>query len=225
MENAEHEHERHVRIHIDETPHDSPTPTTGAALYVLGKIEAGLELFREVTGDREDPEVPNGPEAIHLTEDEHFHSGKPKTYTIYVNGQPKTLTTKTVTFEEIVGLAFPNSPVGQNMLYTVGYEDGPHHNPSGTLTPGQTVRIKDGMILPCSHPLISRSWDSESSITKATKWRLKSGFLLVKGVPYANSRREVRRGSLSRSWLSPVTGQHGPIITQSSLRGRVSLPR
>lgn len=128
---TETEHSNEARIHIDQEPRHSPNPTTGAALYLLGKVQPGLELFREVTGDREDPEVTNGPETIHLKEDEHFHSGEPKTYRIYSNGQEKVVTTKTVTYEQIVALAFPNPPTGQNMLYTVGYEDGPHQNPSG----------------------------------------------------------------------------------------------
>lgn len=135
-----------VRIHIDQEPYESSNPTSGEALYVLGKVPSGLELFRELTGDREDPEVPNGPEIIHLKPEEHFHSGKPKTYRIYVNGQEKLVTTKTVTFDQIVALAFPNPPTGQNMLYTVGYEDGPHANPSGSLMPGGKVKVKDGMI-------------------------------------------------------------------------------
>src|ERR1700756_3840603 len=113
---AQHEHTHHMRIHIDQHPHDSPNPTTGAALYLLGNVDAGLDLFREVTGDREDPEVPNGPEVVHLKEDEHFHSGKAKTYRIFVNGQEKVVTTNTVTYEQIVALAFPNPPTGQNLL-------------------------------------------------------------------------------------------------------------
>jgi len=143
---SEHEHKHEVKIFIDQHTYHSPNPTTGAALYTLGKVEPGLELFREVTGDREDPEVPNGPETVHLKEDEHFHSGKPKTYTIYVNGQEKTVTTKTVTYEQIVKLAFPNPIIGQNIIYTVGYEDGPHKNQSGSLMPGGKVYVKDGMI-------------------------------------------------------------------------------
>ena len=143
---SEHEHKHEVKIFIDQHTYHSPNPTTGAALYAMGKVEPGLELFREVTDDREDPEVPNGPETVHLKEDEHFHSERPKTYTIYVNGQEKTVTTKTVTYEQIVKLAFPNPITGQNIIYTVGYEDGPHKNPSGSLMPGGTVYVKDGMI-------------------------------------------------------------------------------
>jgi hypothetical protein len=69
---AQHEHTHNMRIHIDQNPYDSPNPTTGAALYLLGKVDAGLELFREVNGDWEDPEVPNGPEVVHLKENERY---------------------------------------------------------------------------------------------------------------------------------------------------------
>ena len=47
-----------VPIHIDRQAVESPNPTTGAALYALGHVPHGYELFREVTGDREDEEVP-----------------------------------------------------------------------------------------------------------------------------------------------------------------------
>jgi hypothetical protein len=63
-----------------------------------------------------------------------------------VNGQQKIVTTKTVTYGEIVKLAFPNPITGPNIIYTVGYEDGPHQNPSGSLMPGGKVKVKDGMI-------------------------------------------------------------------------------
>lgn len=32
------EHKHEVRIHIDNKPYDSPDPTTGEALYLLGKV-------------------------------------------------------------------------------------------------------------------------------------------------------------------------------------------
>lgn len=143
---SEHERKHEVKIFIDQEAYHSPNPTTGAALYVLGKVEPRMELFREVTGDREDPEVPNGPHTVHLKEDEHFHSGRAKVYLIIVNGQQKTVTTKAVSYEQIVKLAFPAPITGPNIIYTVGYEDGPHQNPSGSLMTGGTVKVKDGMI-------------------------------------------------------------------------------
>jgi len=146
VEQEEHEHKHEVKIFIDQHSYHSPTPTKGEALYVLGKVEPGMDLYREVTGDKEDPEVPNGQEILHLRQDEHFHTGKPKTYQIFVNGQEKVVTTKWVTYAEIVALAFPNPPTGPNIIYAVGYEDGPPKNPSGSLMTGGQVRVKDGMI-------------------------------------------------------------------------------
>jgi hypothetical protein len=143
---SEHERKNEVRIHIDQQPYEVPSPATGVALYVLGRVQPGMELFREVTGDREDTEVPNGPELVHLKLDEHFHSGHPKAYTIYVNGEQKEINSKKATFTEIVKLAFPIPPVGSNILYTVSYEDGPHANPQGSLKDGETIKVKNGMI-------------------------------------------------------------------------------
>lgn len=135
-----------VRIHIDQKQYESLNPTTGEALYKLGNVAAGLELYREVTGDKEDTTIENGPETIHLKEDEHFHSGPPKEFTIIVNGRKKEVSTKTLSFDQLVALAFNPVPVGPNVMFTITYRKGPYKNPEGTLTEGGTVRIKDGMI-------------------------------------------------------------------------------
>ena len=144
MENHKHE----VRIHIDQKPYESPNPTNGEALYRLGQVQPGYDLFREVKGDKEDPVIENDDEPIHLREDEHLHSGpaQPRKYTIIVNGRKKIVTTKRVSFGEIVKLAFPTPPEGANILYTVSYEDGPRINPQGSLKEGQSVVVKNWMI-------------------------------------------------------------------------------
>jgi hypothetical protein len=133
-----------VRIHINRQPYESPNPTTGGALYALGKIGAHQEVFKEIGGDREDELIPNDGTKVHLKQDEHFYSQKD--FVIIVNGQKKTITTRAVTFDEIVKLAFPTPPSGANILYTVSYEDGPKANPQGSLKEGGTVKVKDGMI-------------------------------------------------------------------------------
>src|ERR1700678_4018808 len=69
---AQQEQTHEVKIFIDQTSYHSPSLTTGAALYVLGSVQPGMGLFREVTGDREDSEVDNGPEIVHLKQDDHF---------------------------------------------------------------------------------------------------------------------------------------------------------
>jgi hypothetical protein len=47
-----------------------------------------------------------------------------------------------------------------------------------------------------SRQLISRSWDLQKLQNEGYELEIKAGFLLVKGVPYVNSRKEVQRGTL-----------------------------
>jgi hypothetical protein len=140
------EHRRDVRIHIDQVPHNSPSPTTGEALYTLGHVQPGLDLYREVIGDREDPPIDNGPEVVHLREDEHFHSAPPKELTIIVNGRAKRVTSKSLSFAQVVALAYNPVRTDPGVLYTVSYSRGPKVNPEGELLAGGTVKLKDGMM-------------------------------------------------------------------------------
>jgi hypothetical protein len=146
MDKKEQEENQRVRIHINQEPYESPNPTTGEALYSLGHVQTGLELYREMSGDKEDVPIRNGPETVHLTKDEHFHSGPPREFTIIVNGRKKVVATKELSFDEIVRLAFYPIPTGPNILFTVTYGHGPKVNPEGTLLEGETVEIKDGMV-------------------------------------------------------------------------------
>jgi hypothetical protein len=147
-EQHEERQRKEVRIHIDEKRHESPNPTTGEALYELGGVAAGLELYREVSGDREDRAIKNGPEMVHLKEDEHFHSGPPekKEITIIVNGRKKEETADELSFDQVVALAFNPVPTGPNIMFTITYRHGPHENPDGSLLEGGTVKIKNGMV-------------------------------------------------------------------------------
>ncbi|MDA8152351.1 MAG: multiubiquitin domain-containing protein [Acidithiobacillus sp.] len=142
------ETKHHVRIHIDQQPYESPSPTTGEALYLLGRVQIDLELFREVSGDKEDAVVPNGPGIVYLKEDEHFHSGPPEVrhFDIFINGRKKVVTTPELSFNELVALAFDPVPTGPNIMFTITYRHGPHTNPEGNLLEGGTVKIKDGMV-------------------------------------------------------------------------------
>jgi hypothetical protein len=137
-------HTTTVRIHIDRQEYPSPNPTTGVALYDLANIPKHRDLFREVGGDQEDELILRDSSLVTLKEDEHFYSQK--AITIIINGQKKEVTETKVAFDEIVKLAFPALPTGDNVMFTVRYRHGPRQNPSGTLLEGETVRIKNGMI-------------------------------------------------------------------------------
>lgn len=144
---AEQEHTRAVRIHIDEHRYESPNPTTGEALYKLGRVSPGLVLYREVTGDREDQVIPDGRETVHLKEDEHFHSGPPenKRVTIIVNGERHEWLLPEITYAQVVTLDVPDYPQHPEITYSVKYKHGPGHKPEGTLSPGGSVKVKEGM--------------------------------------------------------------------------------
>jgi len=149
---TEQEHTLAVRIHIDEHRFESPNPTTGAALYQLGRVAAGFDLYREVEGDHEDKVVEKGAETIHLTEDEHFHSGSPhvREVTIIVNGTPHEWARRKITYAEVVTLDVPDYREHPEICYSVKYKNGPRHKPEGTLSPGGSVRVREGMVFSVS---------------------------------------------------------------------------
>ncbi len=70
----------------------------------------------------------------------HGHSGE---YTIIVNGREKKVSQDNLTFEQIVALAFENPPSGPNVVITVTYKS---RGKEGSLLPGQSVAIQNGMI-------------------------------------------------------------------------------
>lgn len=61
-----------------------------------------------------------------------------------MNGREKKVQGDEVSFEEIVNLAFNNNPPsGPNVVITVTYKT---EGKQGTLLPGATIEIKNGMI-------------------------------------------------------------------------------
>jgi hypothetical protein len=133
-----------VRIHIDQKAYQSPNPTTGTDLYELGHVKDGLVLYKGVEGNREDKPVRIDDDKVHLTEDEHFHTGEPpeKCYTIIVNTDPMVVDHEVLTFDELVKLAYPVPPTGEYPDFTVSFEHArsqPHH---GDLAADGTVTVK-----------------------------------------------------------------------------------
>lgn len=70
-----------------------------------------------------------------------------KQTTIIVNGQEKTTTEKELPFEGVVSLAYDgNPPSGPNWEFTVTYNKGHSPKSQGSLLPGESVKVKDGMV-------------------------------------------------------------------------------
>ena len=70
----------------------------------------------------------------------------PRLVTIIVDGTPHELPKKErVTYAEVVTLAYPDYPQHPETTYSVTYSKGPRENPEGILSPGGSVKIKEGM--------------------------------------------------------------------------------
>jgi hypothetical protein len=143
-----------VRIHIDQKPYHSPSPTTGADLYELGHVREAYVLYKEVEGDQEDKLIRIDDPTVNLTADEHFHSAAApgKYYLIRVNTDPVVVDHDVLTFAELVKIAYPVPPTGQDPVFTVSFEHAastPHH---GDLAESATVTVKKhGSIFDVTH--------------------------------------------------------------------------
>lgn len=65
-----------VNITIDKKHKESPTPTTGAALYALGQVQAGYDLFRETHGHGDDELIRNDAGQVVLHDGDKFYSAQ-----------------------------------------------------------------------------------------------------------------------------------------------------
>jgi hypothetical protein len=62
--------------------------------------------------------------------------------TVVVNGRPREVTHRELTFEEVVRLAFDPVPSGPNVELTVSYRNA-EGDKKGTLMEGQSVEVKN----------------------------------------------------------------------------------
>ncbi|MBI1620489.1 multiubiquitin domain-containing protein [Aquamicrobium zhengzhouense] len=113
---------------------------SGTILYGLAKPGEGEGVFLEVPGG-EDRLVEHG-DLIDLTEPgiERFITAR-LTFEIVVNSRPRTVNARTVTFEQIVQLAFP----GQhelNVVFSMTYRHAASTPHAGELGAGGSVDVK-----------------------------------------------------------------------------------
>jgi hypothetical protein len=68
------------------------------------------------------------------------------TVPVVVNGRRQSLAAPEVTFEELIGLAYPDAPATSNSMFTVTYRHGPLDRPEGSLAPSQRLRAVNGVV-------------------------------------------------------------------------------
>jgi hypothetical protein len=73
-------------------------------------------------------------------------SKKEKEFTIKVNSRTKIVTSKELTFAQVLALV-DNLLQGENVVYSVTYQRGEGNKPDGMLVEGQILKVKEGMII------------------------------------------------------------------------------
>jgi len=113
---------------------------SGAVLYGLAKPGDGEAIFLKVAGGEDRLIEPS--ELIDLTQPgiERFITA-PKTFEIIVNSRPRTVNARTVTFEQIVQLAFPGQHE-PNVVFSMTYRHAASTPHAGELGAGGSVEVK-----------------------------------------------------------------------------------
>ena len=69
-----------------------------------------------------------------------------KTHQIIVNGRPRKWPDNEISYDDLVGLAYNNTPpTGADVVITVTYSRGVDRD-QGSLLPGDSVPVKSGMV-------------------------------------------------------------------------------
>jgi hypothetical protein len=121
---------------------------SGAEIRQLGNIPNEDEIFLALKKPWED-EIIRDDMQVNLTRpgiEQIYSVSKQFKVELIVNGRQKQWTEKTITFEQVVVLAFGTYDPNPNRAYTVTYDRGPHENPEGSMSKGDKVFVKNKMI-------------------------------------------------------------------------------
>lgn len=83
-------------------------------------------------------------------EQKHEGHGQDKAVTIIVEGTPHEWPKSEITYVEVVTLEVPNYAQQPGISYSVKYTRGHGNKPEGILSPGASVKIKEGMVFSVS---------------------------------------------------------------------------
>lgn len=110
----------------------------------------GLDSERELLRDFESPndEAIEDGDSILFADGPVFttRKGENPEITIIVRGRRRQVACRMLSFDQVVALAYDPVRTGPFIVYTVSYSRGPRANREGDLHPGQSVKIKEGMV-------------------------------------------------------------------------------
>lgn len=121
---------------------------TGIDVRKLGNIPKEDEIYLAIKKPWED-ELIKDDTSVDLARPliENFFSKEiPINIVLIVNGREKAWVEKTISFEQVVILAFGGYDNNPNKVYTVTYDRGPQHNLEGSMVKNDLVFVKNKMI-------------------------------------------------------------------------------
>ncbi|MCY4306606.1 MAG: multiubiquitin domain-containing protein [Aestuariivita sp.] len=139
--------DRSFRLKIDDRDLEWPRAcVSGFKLKKIAALPSGYTLWLQVRGGH-DLEVADD-DLINLDQPrvERFFSLQAQPICIYVNSREKFVDPGSLSFMDLVKLAFPDATPGPNTAYTVSFYKGPGSDPEGTLVKGETTKLKKGMV-------------------------------------------------------------------------------
>lgn len=121
---------------------------TGRRLKMFADVDPdGFDVWLEIRGQEADVIIADK-ETIRLDTPgiERFYTAE-ISITIVVNGRPRTVHKRSLSFTELVKIAFPDTQPAPNTIFTIVFKNGPDENPQGSLVEGQSVALNDRMII------------------------------------------------------------------------------
>jgi hypothetical protein len=114
-------------------------------IRVIGRIPEDHDLFLDTDADRP---IPRGG-LVNLAgcgvERVRSRKAEPRLIGIVVNGRPREVQPGEISFEQLILLAFPTPPSGPQVSFTVSFRKGRAPRPEGSLLPGQSIHVIEGM--------------------------------------------------------------------------------
>lgn len=76
---------------------------------------------------------------------ENKENNKDKEFTIQVNSRDKLWYERTISYDQVIILAFGEISSDPNVSYSITYKKGDNNKPEGIMVKGDEVKVKDGM--------------------------------------------------------------------------------
>ena len=111
----------------------------------IARVPDDHELFLDSGSDVVIEDGAAIPLAGHGVERIRSRKKKSPLITILVNARPREVEPGLISFERLIALAFAEPPTGPQVSFTVSYRRGPADRPEGSLLPGQSVTVVQGM--------------------------------------------------------------------------------